>query len=245
MFSYLRRGVLLKDSGLFDGLTDWHSHLLPGVDDGVRETDETIKILNIYKQLGVKQIWLTPHVMEDYPNSAESLKTRYEELSIEIGKCGLADGPRLKLGSENMMDNLLEERLDRKELLPIGGDADQLLVETSYYSPPMNMDRTLARVRGAGYFPVLAHPERYRYMEMKEWSRLKSAGTLFQLNIPSLIGFYGPEAKAKAEKILKKGWYDIAGFDFHSFKAVKSVLETEISKRSLGLLMATAHGNRG
>ncbi|MGM9766238.1 MAG: tyrosine-protein phosphatase [Candidatus Cryptobacteroides sp.] len=245
MFSILRRGVLLKDSGLFDGVTDWHSHLLPGVDDGVREMCETIEILNTYKQLGVRQIWLTPHVMEDYPNSPESLKMRYEELSFEVEKCGLAGWPELKLGSENMMDNLLEERLDRKELLPIGLDADRLLVETSYYSPPMNMERTLSRVRGAGYFPVLAHPERYRYMEMKEWSRLKSAGTLFQLNIPSLIGFYGQEAKAKAEIILKKGWYDIAGFDFHSFKAVKSVIEAEIPKRSLGLLMATVHGNRG
>lgn len=239
MFSFLKRGILLKDTGLFNGLTDWHSHLLPGVDDGVREMEETIQILSTYKTLGVKKVWLTPHVMEDYPNTAASLTGRFEELVSGMEKAGFADGPELRLSSENMMDNFLEERLDTGELLPIGMDGDRLLVETSYYNPPMNMNRTLSRVRGAGYFPVLAHPERYRYMDMKEYSRLKASGTLFQLNIPSLIGFYGPEARSKAEAILKKGWYDVAGSDFHSFRALRAALETEISSSRLKLLAAS------
>ncbi|MGM9741510.1 MAG: tyrosine-protein phosphatase [Candidatus Cryptobacteroides sp.] len=238
MFAFLKRGVLLKDSGLFDGFTDWHSHLLPGVDDGIREAEESQEILKEYSGLGVRTVWLTPHVMEDYPNTPESLRERFGELLQTIsaepsGAKADAGDVALRLASENMMDNLLEERIDTGMLLPLGDDGDRLLVETSYYNPPMDMRRTLSRVRSSGFFPVLAHPERYLYMEQKEYARLKSEGVLFQLNIPSLIGFYGEAVKKKAEYILGKGWYDLSGLDLHSLKALRRILSTEIPNKQL------------
>ena len=72
--------ISLVDSGIFLGFTDWHSHLLPGVDDGVQTMDETLQVLAKYEQLGILEVWLTPHIMEDMPNTTADLKARFREL---------------------------------------------------------------------------------------------------------------------------------------------------------------------
>ena len=70
----------LKESGMFSGYVDWHSHILPGVDDGIRNMDDALKVLHNYEELGFRKVWLTPHVMEDYPNTTSSLRDRFAEL---------------------------------------------------------------------------------------------------------------------------------------------------------------------
>ena len=70
----------LEKSGMFQGFTDWHSHILPGVDDGVRDMEESLAILKRYEDAGIKRVWLTPHIMEDYPNTTDSLRARFKEL---------------------------------------------------------------------------------------------------------------------------------------------------------------------
>ena len=121
----------LVDTGVFQGFTDWHSHILPGVDDGIQTMEESLAVLEEYERLGFKKVWLTPHIMEDYPNDTEDLKKRYEELRAKWkGNIELA------LAAENMLDNLFEERLENNDFLPIGENGDHLLVETSYYTPP-------------------------------------------------------------------------------------------------------------
>lgn len=200
----------LKESGIFNGYTDWHSHILPGVDDGVKTMEESIEVLKAYETLGFKRVWLTPHIMEDYPNTTNGLRQRFEEL-----KNNWRGSLDIRLASENMLDSLFEERLVSNDFLPIGEDGNHLLVETSYYTPPMGMDEMLDRVKEIGYFPVLAHPERYRYMDEMEYLRLKEKGVLFQMNFVSLVGGYGETARKKAEWLLSKGMIDMSGSDVH------------------------------
>ena len=127
-------------------ITDHHSHVLPGVDDGVRTLDESLKILERLAAEGVEALWLTPHVMEDVPNRTEDLRKRFAELQAAY------DGPvRLHLAAEYMLDSLFTERLDGRDLLPIGERGDHLLVETSCFTPPMDMDGLLDRIRSSGY----------------------------------------------------------------------------------------------
>lgn len=83
MWSFRKR-ISLADSGIFREFTDWHCHLLPGVDDGVQTMEESLQILSLYEQLGVKDVWLTPHIMEDMPNTTSVLKARFEELKLFI-----------------------------------------------------------------------------------------------------------------------------------------------------------------
>ena len=151
-----RKKQTLKESGFFRGFTDWHCHILPDVDDGVQTMDEALQILGEYERLGVKEVWLTPHIMEDMPNTTQHLRARFVEL-----QSAYQGNIALNLASENMLDNLFEERLNKNDLLPIGKAGKHLLVETSYFNPPMDLQNILLRIKAKGYYPILAHPERY------------------------------------------------------------------------------------
>lgn len=227
----------VKIGEILNGFTDWHTHILPGVDDGVKTLEDSLLILEEYERLGISRVWLTPHIMEDIPNEPGDLRRRAAELKSAY------KGPvELRLSAENMIDTLLSDRLAAGNLLPIGRGAARvspeeeasgsgLLVETSFFSPPMDLDGMLHSIRRAGYFPVLAHPERYSYMTSREYEKLKSDGVLFQLNLPSLSGFYGPSAKDRAEKFLKRGWYDFAGMDLHSYKSLMHIISGTIPEK--------------
>lgn len=215
MWPFKSKVKSLNESGIFQGFTDWHSHILPGVDDGVKTMEEALALLTEYERLGFKRIWLTPHIMEDYPNEPEQLLKRFEEL-----KSRWKGKTEIKLAAEHMLDNLFEQRIEEKNVLPIGDAGTHILVETSYYTPPYGMDEMLEKTRKAGFFPILAHPERYRYMEEKDYKKLKEDGVFFQLNLLSLTGGYGETAKKKAEWLLKNKMIDIAGSDVHKLNAV-------------------------
>ena len=200
-------------SSLLSGFTDYHSHILPGVDDGVKKMEVSLQVLQRYEEMGIAEVWCTPHIMEDIPNTTEGLKARFAEL------CAVYQGSiKLHLAAEYMLDGLFEERLEQGDLLTLGGEGNQLLVETSYFTPPMDMDQILFRIKQKGYFPVLAHPERYVYMGKERYKELKEKDIRFQLNLSSLAGAYGPEAKTKALWLLKKQYYNLAGSDLHSLR---------------------------
>lgn len=204
-----------KISSLLTNFTDHHSHILPGVDDGVKKMEVSLKILERYEQLGIAEVWCTPHIMEDIPNTTAGLQARFAEL------CEAYQGPiKLNLAAEYMMDALFEERLEQGDLLKLGHENNRVLVETSYFTPPMDMDKILRRIKQKGLYPVLAHPERYVYMNKERYTALKDDGIVFQLNLSSLAGAYGSEAKDKALWILKKNYYNLIGSDLHSMRNI-------------------------
>ena len=180
----------LQQSDFLKGWTDRHSHILPGVDDGIQTIEDSIVILSMYEQIGVKKVWLTPHIMEDCPNTPEKLKTRFEEL-----KSAYKGNIELALSAENMMDGLFIKRLEQGILMPYGDNQNELLIETSYVQPPMRMESILRDIQKTGITPVLAHPERYLYMDAEKYENIKDMGVKFQLNITSLIGAYGNQVK--------------------------------------------------
>ena len=198
------------ESGLFKGLTDWHSHILPGVDDGIRTEQESLALLDEYERAGIKEVWFTPHIMEDVPKTTSGLKEHVEEFTSSY-----KGNIRLHLAAENMLDTLFEERLKNNDLLTIGNSGQHLLVETSYVSPPYAMDEMIDATMKKGYTPILAHPERYRYMDEKDYRELKERGLLFQINYMSLAGGYGETARKKAEWLLKQGMVNMTGSDVH------------------------------
>ncbi|HIZ87886.1 MAG TPA: capsular biosynthesis protein [Candidatus Coprenecus pullistercoris] len=229
MSIFFKRRTILE-AGLFHGLTDWHCHILPGVDDGFRSMDDSISALEQYAAHGVREVWLTPHVMEDVPNTTAALQDRFEELNtVWQGRGALT----LHLAAEYMLDSLFESRLWDRDLLPLGSSGNHLLVETSYFNPPANLVSMLKAIQSAGYFPVLAHPERYMYMDMEDYSALIGSGVRMQLNIPSLTGMYGPEVQKKAFALLRKGYYDIAGSDLHRTGQLLRIAEDRCLARKM------------
>ena len=205
--------------------TDCHSHILPGVDDGVSDMETSLKILAAYEKLQIREVWCTPHVMEDIPNTTEDLKARFAELKAAY------QGPvKLNLAAEYMMDGLFLDRLEQDDLLTHGHEGNSLLVETSYYTPPMDLYGILESIKRKGYYPILAHPERYLYMKMADYEPLKKKGLRFQLNVASLTGAYGEDAVKKAQKLLKDGAYNFIGSDIHRYRQVQ-IWDARIPKK--------------
>lgn len=230
MFSFPQSKRSLLESGLLKGATDNHSHILFGLDDGVRTAESSLKIMEFYEQAGLDTLWLTPHTMEDVPNTTEGIRARFEEFKA------MYNGPvKLRLASEYMIDTLFEQRLAARDLLMHGEDT--VLVETSTQFPPINLWEVLENMMKAGYRPLVAHPERYHYMQMDEYRRLHDMGCLMQLNIPSLIGVYGETVALKAHDLLKKGWYSMAGSDCHRWHNIEKQYTARVLKKDVLALL--------
>ena len=207
-FDFIKRKQSLLSCGVLAGMEDRHSHILFGVDDGVSKLEEALEVLAFYESLGIKDVWCTPHIMEDTPNQTEALRQRFSELQDAY------DGKiTLHLAAEYMLDNLFDDRLSAGDILTMG--EDEILVETSTWNPPPGLYDKLRDIQRAGLHPVFAHPERYRYLSEPAFQRLHDMGVRFQLNLGSLTGFYGQTAQKKAIYILENGWYSYLGSDCH------------------------------
>lgn len=234
MFGWLKRGVGIGASGVLKGAVDCHSHILPAIDDGSRSTEESLQMLAILEEQGVSEVWLTPHIMEDIPNTPSGLKEAFEAFSELYG------GPiKLHLAAENNLDALFRERLasgatgietDMASRFLCFGER-RLLVETSCLSAPLGMKEMLAAARSQCLELVLAHPERYAYMHGSDYGKLIDNGILFQLNIGSLLGAYGQTAREKAETMLNSGWYSYAGTDCHRPGDLRRLMDSRLDKK--------------
>ncbi|MEA3490836.1 MAG: CpsB/CapC family capsule biosynthesis tyrosine phosphatase [Campylobacterota bacterium] len=208
---------------------DLHSHLIPGIDDGSQNMEESLDILKSMSELGYKKVITTPHVMADtYRNSTETILDGLRSLREEVSKAGV--DIEIEVAAEYYLDEELTERLKNDDILTIGDG--YLLFETSYVSKPMNFEETVFEIGTKGYKPLLAHPERYRYItDPKEmYSQMRDLGIFFQLDINSLGGHYGKQAFELAKFLTESGMIDFIGSDIHHKKQVSYLKEVFRSK---------------
>lgn len=203
---------------------DIHSHLLPGLDDGVKSVEETVYILKILQNLGYKKIITTPHVMSDhYPNSNLDIISKLIETKELLVKHEL--DIQLDAAAEYYLDENLIYKLSKKEKFLTFGK-NYLLFETSFFNKPAFLEEAVFNMNTLGYQPVLAHPERYSYLNgnQKLLEKLKNMNLFFQMNILSLSGFYSIEVKKFAMKLLKANLIDFVGTDCHNALQADEVL---------------------
>ena len=237
MFGLFNRRRSILESGLLQGAVDQHSHILYGLDDGVKTQEYSLAILRWLEEQGVSEVWFTPHVMEDVPNTTEAIRARFEEL-----KAVYDGGLKLNLAAEYMIDTVFEERLARRDLLEHGSEV--VLVETSAIAPPINLWSVLEQVFKSGYRPLIAHPERYRYMDQGDYRELHNMGCFLQLNLPSIVGFYGESVRQRAQYLLDKGWYRMVGSDCHRFRAIQAQYAAkELKKDTVEKLSSLMEGS--
>lgn len=230
---FFNKKYSLLDFCIFEGATDWHSHILPDVDDGIRTMQDSLSVLSYYEQIGIKDVWLTPHILEDIPNTTQALRQRYSELTDEYH-----GSIRLHLAAENMVDDLFLERLAADDLLPIGPAADHLLVEFSFMQPPVQLYSTIKKIQDKGYTPIVAHPERYAYFAVEDIEALKRRGCKLQMNVTALTGAYGNHAREKAEKMLSLGMYDLCGSDLHSLSHHQQAISQKSLKKEIANILS-------
>lgn len=230
----------ILESDLLSGMTDFHSHILPGVDDGVETLAEAIRILQQYEAWGIREVWFTPHIMEDYPNSTDLLHQQFSKTSEAYFKVAGSYPINLHLSAEYMIDSLFVKRLKHNDLLPIV-DKHHLLVETSYYTSPFGFEDILSHIMDKGYIPVLAHPERYHYMTMDDYHTLWDKGVKLQLNLTSITGTYGEEVQKKSFALLKQGLYTLTGSDLHRLETFYKGVDELVNKSIIQLLHSTIY----
>jgi protein-tyrosine phosphatase len=191
---------------------DMHSHVLPGIDDGAQNPQESIFLIRRMMEAGIKKIIATPHVMADYyRNTPESINAALELLEAELVKENIS--VPVEAAAEHYFDETFEDRVNDGRLMIIKGN--YVLFELSFISQPPNMLAVIQRMIELGHKPILAHPERYQYMEVEELRGLREWGCNLQLNTISLTGYYGKSAKAMAEALVDNNLVDFISSDMH------------------------------
>jgi len=202
---------------------DMHSHLLPGLDDGLQEMEHTLTFIKQLQQLGYKKLICTPHILSDlYPNSHETILPKLElvRAALEENKIDM----QIEAAAEYMVDAEFENHINAgKQLLTFGKNF--ILIEMSYVAASSNIEQVIFQLRIKGLQPILAHPERYNYYlgTPEQYERFIDLGCLLQVNLLSLLGYYGEPVKSTAQNLVKKKMVSFAGTDMHHENHLKGL----------------------
>lgn len=210
MFDFLKKKALPAD--FFQGACDVHCHILPGVDDGFKNAEDSIQALKFLEEKGVRKMKLTPHFMKEFgENNKETILHKFEEFKKKAAdQCHI----ELQIAAEHMLDACFPEH-HKGGFLTLDKDKNLVLCETSYMMSDPNYSTMLYDAMLDGYTPVIAHPERYQYASKHQYERWKEKDYLFQLNLLSLTGAYGGPAFEKSHYMLQHKMYDFVGSDMH------------------------------
>lgn len=192
-------------------MLDIHSHILYGIDDGSRTKEESIELLRYLESQGVKKIIVTPHYIENTLYEATILKKKkiIKELEKETNI-------KLYIGNEVYFSDKTLDLLKEKKLSCLN-DSRYLLIELPMSSKIKDLDEMIFDLTISGIVPIIAHPERYSYVQndIKYLDKLKESGALFQSNYGSLTGTYGKKSEKTIKKLLKNGYISFMGTDIH------------------------------
>ena len=196
-------------------MIDFHSHILPGVDDGFKSMEDSLEELKIASEEGITDIVLTPHYISDssYSSSASDNKKVFNKLVKQKDKLGI--NVNLYLSNEIYINDNIEELVNKKLINPI--NKNFLLIELPLNGYIQNSKRIIFKLISNGYKVILAHPERYPFLkENKDAIKdFLDMGVLLQGNFMSLFGRYGKHSKKLLKYYLKKNYISFLGSDFH------------------------------
>src|SRR5688572_28385878 len=216
--------------------TDFHSHLIPGIDDGAATEEDSLLMLNGLADLGFQKVITTPHVMSDYyRNSKETILAGRDRLRQLASQHGL----RLEIdaAAEYYLDDRFIDRIGKEKLLTLG--YGYVLFEISYINPPENLQRVVFDLKVQAYKPLLAHPERYPfwYNKFEMYEELKANDVFFQINTISLAGYYGVGAKKLAERMIDAHMVNFVGSDMHHVRHLEA-LRKSLNEKYLAKLVS-------
>ncbi|WP_367757328.1 tyrosine-protein phosphatase [Flavobacterium sp. WC2430] len=213
MLTFFKSKPVLKDL-IPDNHIDIHSHLLPGIDDGARTIEDSLRLTKALQGFGVTQFITTPHIIQHvWDNTHDQIIANKNNTVAELEKNNIH--LPFKAAAEYLMDDEFVRLFQSHDLLTLKDN--YVLVEMSYINAPIQLYAILFDLQVAGYIPVLAHPERYLFYHnnFNEYQKLKRAGCLFQLNLLSTVGYYGAEITKISDQLLQKGMYSYVGSDVH------------------------------
>lgn len=219
---------------------DMHSHLLPGLDDGLQTLDQTLEFVRELQAMGYKKLVCTPHILTDmYPNTPDTIIPRLEMVREAVAKAGI--GVEIDAAAEYMIDLEFEKLVASGTQLLSFGPKNYVLVEMSYVAVSPNLEKVVFDLQMKGYKPIVAHPERYNYyhQEPAKYQRLIDLGCLLQVNLLSLSGYYGKQVKFLADQLFRKNMVSFLGTDMHHQRHLDMLKDFVVRKDFLSTVANT------
>lgn len=217
---FYKKKKILKDL-IPENHIDFHSHILFGIDDGAKTFEDSLFLVKSLMNMGISEIITTPHVIKHvWENTSEGILNRQNEVVQLLAQENIHIP--IRAAAEYLMDDEFVNLFKSQPLLTL--KENYVLVEMSYINAPIQLYDIIFDLQVAGYKPVLAHPERYTFFHnnLNEYIKLKKAGCLFQLNLLSVMGYYGETVAKTAQTLLNNGLIDFASSDAHHFKHIQS-----------------------
>lgn len=195
--------------------TDIHSHLLPGIDDGSKTLAESAEMIRVFQKMGYKKLVTTPHIMSDfYRNTPEIILGKLAELKKYLREEEIH--MEIEAAAEYYLDDGFLQKLKQEEGLLTFGD-NYVLFETAYLNAPYQLWEAIFEMQSMGYRPILAHPERYVYIQKEPQllNKLLERDVLLQINLNSLMGHYSKASQEIAERLVAQNQVSFIGSDCH------------------------------
>lgn len=208
MFNFFKKSIPTPQE--WNLSVDIHNHVLPGIDDGAKDSSQALQLIQGLHDLGFSTIIPSPHIASGlHSNTTESI---HHSFSIIQEECSIKN-----YVAEYMMDDFFYQEIEKGLLLyPNQDEKKYVLVEFPYLALPLMWHELVFEIRRKGYQPILAHPERYNFVSGEDqMDKFANVGFEFQLNLLSLSGYYGKDEMHKAESYLKGNYYQFAGTDVH------------------------------
>ena len=203
---------------------DFHSHILPGIDDGAKDINESLMLAKALKDWGFDRITCTPHITSKYPNTPQDIMPKFEHLKEELDKSGI--GLDIRLSAEyRLVPETWPKVLENNWLMPIEDRFILMELPISHREEMglINPVEEFRKIASMGLTPILPHPERYFYLTEQELSDILDAGGKIQCNYGSYAGLYGEEVRQRAAALQDKGIVSFYGTDLHNAHYVQVI----------------------
>ena len=203
---------------------DFHSHILPGLDDGATDLENAVELVSAMQEWGFERITCTPHITNKFRNTPETIRPVFEMLQNALHERGV--NVELRMSAEyRLVPETWPEVLEKNWLMPI--EDRFILMELPIFDPSDIKDikpiEEFKKIKAMGLIPLLPHPERYSYLPHDELLRFVDAGVVIQSNYGSLAGVYGDEAKQRAQDLMDEGLVSILATDMHNMHYVNVI----------------------
>ena len=219
MFNIFKKRETKYLADYFKGeFTDIHSHLLPGIDDGAKDMNNSKELISGLRAIGINKFITTPHIIKNlHDNNREIIENKRDELNLALNE-------NLSAAAEYMLDSYFFENVKSEKLLTL--KENYILIEMSYINPPIQLYDIIFELRLSGYKLIIAHPERYPFYFSKnfeDYKKLAENGCQFQLNLNSVFGYYGKVVQKVALDLLDQNIITYVGTDAHHHNHVDSL----------------------
>lgn len=203
---------------------DYHSHVLPGLDDGATDLQNAAELVSAMKSWGFEKIACTPHINALYRNTPDGIRRAFDALQAEL-EDRKTDITLAMSAEYRLVPETWPEVMEKGWLMPI--EDRYILTELPIskreeigWIRPLEEFRKLVSM---GLTPILPHPERYFYLSHRELMEFVEAGVVIQCNYGSLAGLYGIEARERARALVSEGIVSLYGTDMHNLKYVEII----------------------